>query len=542
MLRRRSLIVACVFPSEDGAPSACGRVWSRSGHSRRRLLFLPNVDSSTPLQQPTAPPARRLHWMEPSPGTLTFSSIASTSTAASPASPKKIVHAALSSTPSSSTAQAPPRDSQGLSLEDLHYTPDGSHNREISEDCVGEDEGGSGEDEWIVYPGGGGRWRSSGSVPPSSEREHELDHAHHHHPHALRPKSRSFHQAGRTSPFKRTASSWKPHTPTTEAHEDDELIHTSGLPPSSLSSIPASHSTLSAGQLRLNPLAMSPPQNALSQSLSAVPPPRQTSLPDPGLPPPTSSQEQTPPILSPALSFLSAFSSPRSSMFLPSSSAASPPVKPAQADDQGQPAGETPYVLGRLFGQGGSSIVREVLDATTKQRPTPPQAVKIFVHSPKSSLFKPSQARLAQEIELWSCIPTSAVHLVPLISQSVTLSATFLFMPYMSGGTLFDLVKRHREHDRGRSAMMSSFRGAGVPTGGVRASGMPEGEARRLFKGVIEGLKWLHHEGIVHGDLKAENVLIDGEVSRTHPHAHPCHGRKRLLTRSHLGSQISPTH
>lgn len=57
--------------------------------------------------------------------------------------------------------------------------------------------------------------------------------------------------------------------------------------------------------------------------------------------------------------------------------------------------------------------------------------------------------------------------------------------------------------------MSSSFRAS---SRGVAA--LPEGEARRLFKGVVEGLRWLHkEEGVVHGDLKAENVLIDAEVS-----------------------------
>lgn len=65
--------------------------------------------------------------------------------------------------------------------------------------------------------------------------------------------------------------------------------------------------------------------------------------------------------------------------------------------------------------------------------------------------------------------------------------------------------------------MSSSFRGrddsmdAGAGGGGV--VGLPEAEARRLFKGVVEGVKALHEMGIVHGDVKAENVLIDAEVS-----------------------------
>ncbi|KAL7410426.1 kinase-like domain-containing protein, partial [Mrakia frigida] len=91
--------------------------------------------------------------------------------------------------------------------------------------------------------------------------------------------------------------------------------------------------------------------------------------------------------------------------------------------------------------------------------------------------------RISQEIALWSSLSCSHPHLVPLLSHHSTPHASYLFMPFMPNGSLFDYVKRHREHDRGR-----------------------------LFKGVVEGLRWLHkEEGVVHGDLKAENVLIDAE-------------------------------
>ena len=411
-------------------------------------------------------------------------------------------------------------------MEDLVYTGDG-------EDAVlGGEEGlvEEVEEEWMVVSGGGGgggrrrRERGSGSVPPSTPSI-PLDEEQEEETHLVRPKSRSFHHSGSSSPWRKAAMS-------SAAQASNPPVE--GIPFSSasvLSTLPASASTPNQQQENLH---LSIP-NLLSYSLSSLSDP---SPPPPPPPPPSATPplqveppDRTPPLLSPALSFLSAFSSPKSSIFLPSAAS-----KPTSPDDQGQPAGSTPHILGKLLGQGGSGLVREVLDASTKERLNPPQAVKVVLHrttsttssssssvsSSSSQFAKPTPERIAQEISLWSSISNKThSNLVPLLAHHSSPHASYLFMPYMPNGSLFDLVKRHREHDRGRLAasgsaiMSSSFRARAGSNGMSRGvAALPEGEARRLFEGVVEGLRWLHkEEGIVHGDLKAENVLIDAEVS-----------------------------
>ena len=43
-------------------------------------------------------------------------------------------------------------------------------------------------------------------------------------------------------------------------------------------------------------------------------------------------------------------------------------------------------------------------------------------------------------------------------------------------------------------------------------SGLPLGTALHVFLKIVSGLEYLHGKGIIHGDIKPENVLVDGKV------------------------------
>ena len=60
-------------------------------------------------------------------------------------------------------------------------------------------------------------------------------------------------------------------------------------------------------------------------------------------------------------------------------------------------------------------------------------------------------------------------------------------MEYASGGSLADLVKRAK----------------------YNAVALREGDARRLFKQLVEGVAYLHGAGVAHGDIKPGNVMLD---------------------------------
>ena len=58
-----------------------------------------------------------------------------------------------------------------------------------------------------------------------------------------------------------------------------------------------------------------------------------------------------------------------------------------------------------------------------------------------------------------------------------------IILEYASGGELFDYILNHRY--------------------------LKDGAARRLFAQLISGVGYLHKKGIVHRDLKLENLLLD---------------------------------
>lgn len=78
------------------------------------------------------------------------------------------------------------------------------------------------------------------------------------------------------------------------------------------------------------------------------------------------------------------------------------------------------------------------------------------------------------------------LHIVQLYEIIATETHVWLVTELCSGGELFDYLV-----EKGR---------------------MLEGEARRLFGELTVALGYMHREGVVHRDLKLENVLLDGEL------------------------------
>jgi serine/threonine protein kinase len=46
-----------------------------------------------------------------------------------------------------------------------------------------------------------------------------------------------------------------------------------------------------------------------------------------------------------------------------------------------------------------------------------------------------------------------------------------------------------------------------------RATAVLQGILLQVLLGVAQGMQWLHEQGILHGDLKAANVMLHGERS-----------------------------
>ncbi|KAK4687160.1 hypothetical protein P7C73_g2953, partial [Tremellales sp. Uapishka_1] len=130
------------------------------------------------------------------------------------------------------------------------------------------------------------------------------------------------------------------------------------------------------------------------------------------------------------------------------------------------------YTLGRVIGEGTYGSVHIATHRVSGTR----CAVKKI---PKSHT-----AHLTREIHHHRRL--HHVNIVHLHEVLATESHIWLVTELCSGGELFDYLV-----ERGR---------------------MLEGEARRLFGELTVAVGWMHREGVVHRDLKLENVLLDGEL------------------------------
>lgn len=136
------------------------------------------------------------------------------------------------------------------------------------------------------------------------------------------------------------------------------------------------------------------------------------------------------------------------------------------------------YRLIKTIGKGNFAKVK-----LAKHLPTMKEvAIKII---DKTALNPSSLKKLFREVTIMKKIDhPNIVKLYEVIDSQKTL---YLVMEYASGGEVFDYLVAH-----GR---------------------MKEKEARSKFRQIVSAVQYCHQKQIIHRDLKAENLLLDGEMN-----------------------------
>ncbi|ELT95457.1 hypothetical protein CAPTEDRAFT_119833 [Capitella teleta] len=136
------------------------------------------------------------------------------------------------------------------------------------------------------------------------------------------------------------------------------------------------------------------------------------------------------------------------------------------------------YRLIKTIGKGNFAKVK-----LAKHVPTGREvAIKII---DKTQLNQSSLQKLMREVRIMKVLDhPNIVKLFEVIETEKTL---YLVMEYASGGEVFDYLVAH-----GR---------------------MKEKEARAKFRQIVSSVQYCHQKHIVHRDLKAENLLLDGDMN-----------------------------
>ncbi|KAK3823449.1 MAG: kinase-like domain-containing protein [Benniella sp.] len=146
--------------------------------------------------------------------------------------------------------------------------------------------------------------------------------------------------------------------------------------------------------------------------------------------------------------------------------------EPAALNQTEVPRLPAKYRVGKVLSQGAISIVREAMHVNTGQR----FAAKVF----SKRALGGRAAMLKEEIAMMRRVHHP--NCISLVDWFETENSVYLIMELAEGGDLSDRLSR------------KVFEW--------------EGEAARLVREILLGVEYLHSIGIVHGDLRLENVLL----------------------------------
>ncbi|XP_020706710.1 serine/threonine-protein kinase SIK3-like isoform X3 [Athalia rosae] len=132
------------------------------------------------------------------------------------------------------------------------------------------------------------------------------------------------------------------------------------------------------------------------------------------------------------------------------------------------------YELEKTIGKGNFAVVKMATHVVTKSK----VAIKII---DKTKLNEENLAKIFREVYIMKRLRHP--HIIRLYQVMETEKMIYLVTEYAAGGEIFDHL--------------------------VRNGRMSEPEARRVFRQIVQAVRYLHQQKVVHRDLKAENLLLD---------------------------------
>ncbi|KAL0973018.1 hypothetical protein UPYG_G00197810 [Umbra pygmaea] len=153
------------------------------------------------------------------------------------------------------------------------------------------------------------------------------------------------------------------------------------------------------------------------------------------------------------------------------------------ADNQQKPIARGPvrvgfYDIERTLGKGNFAVVKLARHRITKTE----VAIKII---DKSQLDAVNLEKIYREVQIMKMLDHP--HIIKLYQVMETKNMLYLVTEYAKNGEIFDYLAKH-----GR---------------------LSELEARRKFWQILSAVEYCHNRNIVHRDLKAENLLLDGHMN-----------------------------